>query len=411
MSRPGEASAPRPAVSRRLYYDDSYTTRFTARLTAAGEHRGRRAFELETTYFYPESGGQEADRGTLGGTPVVDVQAGEDGRVWHVVQAGDTLAGEVEAEIDWARRFDHMQQHTGQHILSAAFERVLSAPTVSSHLGEETSNIEVTAADADWRRVGALEEAANRIVWEDRAVERHWVDAEGVKRFALRKPPAVSGPVRIVEIPEWDISACGGTHTRHTGEVGIIKIVRWEKVRGNLRFEFLCGGRALRDFAWRTEALLEAARRRTLKDREVITHLERAASERDELKKRLTEITTRLVLAEARERVGDPPGPVADFAPARAREELRLFAIKCLEAGAPGVVAGSAGPDPALVVGRARTLAGDLRALLPGLLERARGKGGGSADLLQIAAADAGAAEAAWTWAREAVAAAVEAPR
>ena len=111
-------------------------------------------------------------------------------------------------------------------------------------------------------------------MWEDRPIERHWVDDEGVKRFALRKPPKFTGRIRIVEIPDWDVSACGGTHTRRTGEVGVIKIVRWEKVRGNVRFEFLCGGRALRDYAWRTEALLEAARRRTLKDRELIAHLE-----------------------------------------------------------------------------------------------------------------------------------------
>ncbi len=411
MTPPGDARAPEPATSRRLYYDDSYTTRFGARVAAEGEHAGRRAVELETTYFYPQSGGQEADRGTLGGQPVVDVQAGDDGRVWHVLEPGATLAGAVEAELDWARRFDHMQQHTGQHILSAAFERVLGAATVSSHLGEAMSSIEVALPAADWPRVASLEEAANRIVWEDRPVERHWVDAEGVKRFALRKPPTASGPLRIVEIPDWDVSACGGTHTRRTGEVGAIKIVRWEKVRGNLRFEFVCGGRALRDHAWRTEALLEAARRRTLKDREVIAHLERAAAERDQLKKRVTELVTRLIVAEARERVGDPKQPVADFAAERPREELRLFAIKCLEAGAPWVAAGSAAPEPAVIVGRARSLAGDLRALLPSLLERSRGKGGGSADLIQVSAADAASAEVAWSWVKEAVAEAAGGPR
>ena len=234
----------------RLDYDDAYTTRFEARVLGAGSHRGRPALQLEATYFYPESGGQEADRGTIGGVPVVDVQVDEDGCVWHVVPAEAAIpAGETGAEVDWARRFDHMQQHTGQHVLSAAFERVLDAATLSSHLGEEKSSIELALADADWRMVERIEEAANRVVWDDRAVEHHWVDDEGVKRFALRKPPAVSGRIRIVEIPDWDVSACGGTHTRRTGEVGAIKIVRWEKVRGNLRFEFLCGARALHDHA------------------------------------------------------------------------------------------------------------------------------------------------------------------
>jgi alanyl-tRNA synthetase len=391
-------------ASERLYYDDSYTTRFAARVTALGEHGGRPAAELERTYFYPESGGQEADRGTLGDVRVLDVQADDGERVWHVLeatQAAIDVGAELAGEVDWARRFDHMQQHTGQHILSAALERVIRAPTLSSHLGEERSSIEVGLADADWAAVARVEEAANRIVWEDRPMERHWADDESVKRFALRKPPKVSGRIRIVEIPDWDVSACGGTHTRRTGEVGAIKIVRWEKVRGNVRFEFLCGARALRDHAWRTEALLEAARRRTLKDRELIAHLERAAAERDELRKRFDELNERVMVTEAKERVGDPPRPVTDFAPSRPREEVRRFALKCLEAGAPWVVFGAAAPDPVVVVGRAKGLTLDLKALVPDLLAQTRGKGGGSPDLVQSSAADGAAAEAAWRWASE----------
>ena len=383
----------------RLDYDDAYTTRFEARVLGAGSHRGRPALQLDATYFYPESGGQEADRGTIGGVPVVDVQVDEDGCVWHVVPAEAAIpAGETGAEVDWARRFDHMQQHTGQHVLSAAFERVLDAATLSSHLGEERSSIELALADADWRMVERIEEAANRVVWDDRAVEHHWVDDEGVKRFALRKPPAVSGRIRIVEIPDWDVSACGGTHTRRTGEVGAIKIVRWEKVRGNLRFEFLCGARALHDHAWRTEALLEAAKRRTLKDRELIAHLERAAAERDELAKRLRELTARAVAGEARERVGSPPRGVSEFFAERARDELRTLVLKCLEAGAPWVATGAGSPDPAVIVARAKGAGADLKVLLPDLLERARGKGGGAPDFLQVAAADARSAEEAWRW-------------
>jgi alanyl-tRNA synthetase len=389
----------------RLDYDDAYTTRFTARVLEAGSHRGRAALQLEATYFYPESGGQEADRGVIGRAPVIDVQADEEGRVWHVLTAEAAApAGETEAEVDWARRFDHMQQHTGQHILSAAFERVLDAATLSSHLGDERSSIELALGDGDWRTIERIEEAANRVVWEDRPVERHWVDDEGVKRFALRKPPAVSGRIRIIEIPDWDVSACGGTHTRRTGEVGAIKIVRWEKVRGNTRFEFLCGARALRDHAWRTEALLEAAKRRTLKDRELIAHLERAAAERDELAKRLRELTARAVAVEARERVGAPPRSVSEFFIDRARDELRALALKCLEAGAPSVVIGTGAPEPALIVARAKGAGADLKALLPELLARAQGKGGGAPDFLQIAAADARCAEEAWRWAAAQVA-------
>lgn len=398
------ATAPRPDTSRRLYYDDSYTTRFAARVASRGEHKGRPAVELESTYFYPESGGQEADRGKLGAHGVLDVQADDDGRVWHVLAAADAPAGaEIEAEVDWARRFDNMQQHTGQHVLSAAFERVANAPTVSSHLGDESSSIEVAIGNADWKLIQRIEEATNRVLWEDRPVERHWTDSEGVKRFQLRKPPVVSGPIRVVEIPEWDASACGGTHTKHTGEVGIVKIVRWEKVRGNVRFEFLCGGRALRDHAWRTEALLEAAKKRTLKDRELLAHLEKAAEERDELKKRLRELTNQALAAEARARVGDPPRGVAEWSDSRAREDVRMFTLKCLEAGAPWVACAAGAPDAVIVLGRAKSGSADLRTILSQALEKARGKGGGSPDLVQIAAADSGAAKQTFEWAREAV--------
>jgi alanyl-tRNA synthetase len=395
-------------TSERLYYDDAYTVRFVARAMAVGEHQGRPAVELDRTFFYPESGGQEADRGVLGVARVVDVQADEGDRIWHVLDAAAApfaAGADLTAEVDWPRRFDHMQQHTGQHILSAALERVLSAPTISSHLGEERSTIDVALAGADWRAVERVEEAANRVVWEDRPVERHWTSEAEVHRFALRKPPQVAGRIRIVEIPDWDVSACGGTHTRRTGEVGAIKIVRWETLRGNLRFEFLCGGRAMRDHAWRTEALTEGARRRTLKDRDLIAHLERAAAERDELRKRLDDMVERMLTADARDRVGHPPRGVAAFAASRPRDEVRRFALKCLEAGAPWVVAGAAAPDPVVVVGRAKALPGDLKAMLPSLLERARGKGGGSPDLVQVAAADATAAEEAWRWAGTEVAA------
>lgn len=393
-------------ASERLYYDDAYTMRFVANPVRRGEHRGRPALELESTYFYPESGGQLADRGALGGFQVVDVQADDEGRVWHVVDAEPAVGDALPAEVDWARRFDSMQQHTGQHVLSAAFERVADAATISSHLGEERSSIEVELGEIAWPRVGEIEAAANRIVWEDRPIERHWVSEDELARFSLRKPPPAErrgsgGRIRIVEIPDWDVSACGGTHTRRTGEVGAIKILRWEKVRGNLRFDFVCGARALEDHAWRTEALVEGAKRRTLKDRELLAHLEKAAAERDDLRKRLDELSERLILSEARERVGNPPRPVTDFAERRSREEVRRLAIKCLEAGAPWVAIGAGSPEPVVVLGRAKALTLDLKSLVPELLERTGGRGGGSPELVQASATDASSAEAAWRWSVE----------
>ncbi len=374
-------------ASLRRYYDDPYTTRFDATITDARTREGRAELELDETWFYPESGGQLPDRGTLGGADVLDVQVDDAGRVWHTVPQAPSGALPLPCALDWERRFDHMQQHTGQHVLSAAFEHALGAATLSSTLGEERSVIELSLAAIEWRAVGEVEARANRVLWEDRELKLHWTDAEGVQRFALRKAPAVAGPIRVVEIPDWDLSACGGTHTRRTGEVGAIKIVGWEKVRGNVRVAFLCGGRSLSDHAWRTEALLESAKRRTVKDRDLIAHLERAAEERDELAKQLREYVARELAGAARTRVGDPPAGVAELADTRSREDVRAFALACLTAGAPWVVSAARGPEPALVVARAKALAGDLRLLLPELLAAAGGRGGGSPDQLQLGAA------------------------
>ena len=417
-------------ASERLYYDDSYTTRFTARVAATSVIAGGPAVELESTYFYPESGGQEADRGRLGASRVVDVQADEAGRVWHVLDEGvagasgaaggagaagtagvaspesaDSVAmpavgEELAAEVDWPRRFEHMQQHTGQHILSAAFERVLDAPTVSSHLGEERNTLDVKLANATWNDVARAEEAANAIVWEAGEVLRHWADAETVKRFALRKPPQVSGRIRIVEVPGWDVSACGGTHTRRTGEIGVIKVLRWERVRDTLRFEFHCGSRAVRDHAWRIEAMAGAAKRRTMKELDLIPQLEKAAAERDELVRRVRDLTARIISGEAAERVARDSQGVAEFRDGWPREEARTFAFKCIEFGALWIAVAAGGPEPFIMIARARSGSGDVRALLPGLLERSAGKGGGSADAVQVSARDATAARTAWEWAR-----------
>ena len=392
-------------ATERRYYDDSYTTRFSGDVTAVGEHAGRPAVELAETWFYPESGGQLADQGSIAGSRVLDVQVDDELRVWHVVDTPPSGAA-LACELDWARRFDHMQQHTGQHILSAAFERLKQAPTISSTLGAERSVIEVGIADVDWRMVQAVEAAANQVLWDDRVLVLHWTDAEGITKYPLRKPPKVSGRIRVVEVPDWDWSACGGTHTRRTGEVGAIKIVGWEKLRGNVRFAFLCGGRALRDHAWRTELLLDAAKRRSSSERELIAHLERALEERDELRKKFTALSARLIADEARAAVGSPPRSVAVMSEQRSRDDVRLFALQCLEAGAPWVVSAASAPEPTLVVGRGKADAAlDLRTFVPELLAAARGKGGGSPDVITVAAADAAGANAAFALARDKLAA------
>lgn len=211
---------------------------------------------LDQTAFYPNSGGQPHDTGRVGTAEVLDVIEEEDGPV-HILSS-PLDAEEVACEIDWARRFDHMQQHTGQHLLSAVFVELFGIATVSFHMGSATSTIELQCAALTSEQLRSAEERANRIVHENRQVRIAFEDATSA--LGLRKPSERSGSLRIVTIEGLDRSACGGTHIRATGEIGAILLRSLEKIRGNVRLEFLCGLRAIRRARGDYEALEGAAR-------------------------------------------------------------------------------------------------------------------------------------------------------
>jgi alanyl-tRNA synthetase len=227
-------------MTERLYYNDCYLHEFQARVVeVAGD--GRRVF-LDRTAFYPTSGGQPFDSGTLGGAAVLDV-VDEDGRVAHVLDAPISL-GDVQGQVDWARRFDHMQQHTGQHLVSAVFEELFGISTVSFHMGAMVSTIDVSAAALDARQIERVEERCAEIVAEARPVAITFEDASG--DLGLRKASERTGTLRIVSIGGLDRSACGGTHVRSAAEIGPLQIRKLEKIRGTTRVEFVCGLRAVR---------------------------------------------------------------------------------------------------------------------------------------------------------------------
>jgi alanyl-tRNA synthetase len=237
----------------RLYYTDSYLREFTARIVERSAD-GRTVY-LDRTAFYPASGGQPCDTGTVAGVPVLDVvDAGE--RIAHHL-ARPLHAGPVECAIDWSRRFDHMQQHTGQHVLSAVFEEWFGLDTVGFHLGAESSTIDLEGGAVEPGAVLEAERRANDIVFENRPVEVRFQQAAEVQ--GLRKPTDREGTLRIVSIEGLDRNACGGTHVRATGEVGPILLRKLEKVRQSVRVEFLCGGRAVRRARADYEALSKTA--------------------------------------------------------------------------------------------------------------------------------------------------------
>ena len=231
-------------MTSRLYYTDAYRTAFDARITELSGD-GRRVY-LDQSAFYPTSGGQPFDLGSLGGTAVTDV-IDDDERVAHVLAAplgalgvGDTVHG----EIDWQRRYDHMQQHTGQHLLSAVFADLFGFETMSVHFGADRSSLDLDVGTIDPAQLGRAERRANEIVWENRPVSVGFEDS--ATATGLRKPPPREGMLRIVTIEGLDRSACGGTHVRATGEIGAITLRGTERVRKQMRVEFLCGLRVVR---------------------------------------------------------------------------------------------------------------------------------------------------------------------
>ncbi len=227
----------------RPYYTDPYTVSFDATAVDVLPREGRYAAVLDRSYFYPTSGGQEHDTGLISGVEVVDVvEEGSD--ILHVLER-EIPRGKVHCEINWTRRFDNMQQHTGQHILSAAFENLFEIETISSRLGETTGTIDLSRQPTPEELEIAIAQS-NKIVHENRAVAVHFADHQTLDSFKLRKPPKVEGTVRIIEVKDFDFSACGGTHCTHTSEVGVILTGNIEKVKSSLtRIEFFCGNRGI----------------------------------------------------------------------------------------------------------------------------------------------------------------------
>lgn len=236
--------------SQRLYYQDAYITRFKANIIERIQQDGHTAVVLDQTCFYPTSGGQPHDLGKINEVPVTEVTIREsDGAILHWVASADIWSDEIVADIDWATRFDHMQQHSGQHILSQAFIRAADAETISFHLSEQSVTIDLHTTAVQPDQIEYAEHLANQVIWQNRQVFIRAASLEEAKELSLRKiPPLREGKLRLIEIEDFDMTACGGTHVARTGEIGLIKIVKLERSGDKLRVEFRCGQRALQDY-------------------------------------------------------------------------------------------------------------------------------------------------------------------
>jgi len=286
----------------KLYLDDAYTREFRATVVASQPATGgARSIVLDKTYFYPESGGQLADGGRIGDLSVVDVQEGEGETVVHTVAAGPEVpvGTELDCAVDGERRFDHMQQHTGQHVLSRAFIEEGDLHTVSFHMGEDTCTIDVEGGDFSPETAARAEALANRVVEDNRAVSVRTVPVDELDAAGLRrKVPEGVRDARLVEVGGFDVIPCCGTHVRATGELGLIKVLKWEKVKAATRVHFKVGRRALADYAHKHDVVSELSNRFTTGTTEVLAKVDKLVAENQSSRKSLKAMSQKLAALE-----------------------------------------------------------------------------------------------------------------
>ena len=300
-----------------------------------------------------------------------------------------------------------MQQHTGQHVLSQAFWELLKGETLSFHMGPDVSTLEIglkTISDSDCDRV---EDRANAVVWQNREVKTYFVPEERIAEVPLRRPPKKQGLLRVVEVDGFDYSACGGTHVGRTGEIGLIKLGGIEKIRGNLRFGFLCGARALRDYRAEDRAVRKLAAAFSCPAAEIAGQVEKLLTEARAFKKRTRRLNERLAAFESQEVIRTASGGViAGVLEDRTPEEARFLALNIVKRGDFAVVYGAAGESQGhLILARSEALKADLRQLVPVVAAVVPVKGGGGPSLVELVTADKGrlreAVDAAAAWLRE----------
>jgi alanyl-tRNA synthetase len=386
-------------MTERLYYQDSHLTEFDARvLGVEDDGAGRFAVTLDRTAFYPTGGGQPCDTGTLGAARVVEcIEEEAAGIVRHVVEgAAPAVGARVAGRVDWARRLDHLQQHTGQHILSQAFVQLFDAPTRAFRMLERVSEIDVDLGEPSGERIEQAIELANRVIWEDRPIRIHHASAKEAAALPLRKDSARTGDLRIIEIENFDLSPCGGTHAARTGEVGIIAMRSWERAKGLTRVEFIAGGRALADYRRANHTARSVAALFSAGRDDAFELTARALEENKTLSRRLRALEEIAARVEAEELIAAAQ-PLGGNGDQRTRIVTRAFTDRDAESlkrlalsivSRPGLIAllGSRDTDgraARLVFARAADAHGDMNALMREACATLEGRGGGRPDLAQ----------------------------
>ena len=390
-------------MTERLYYTDSFLSEFEARVDAVSND----AVTLNRSAFYPTSGGQVFDTGWLEADSarmrvkevVEDEQTGD---VLHIVEGrgpalrpGSVVRGLIDAE----RRLDHMQQHSGQHVLSAAFERLYSFATVSFHMGEESCTIDLATDAVTAKQLEAAEMLANQIIAEDRPVEIRFATPDEARAMGVRKiPPAERDKLRLIDVRDFDLNACGGTHVRSTGQIGGLLVRKTEKVKQGVRVEFVCGLRAVRIARRDFETLTEAAAVLSTHIWEVPQQVRKSLDEikvaqkaQHRLLEEVAELQAQRMLQTAEERGGRKIA--VQFFPDRDLNFIKMLAQKLTKSGTVVALLACGGAQPSLVFAQTAGLVNDMGALMKQTVQQLGTRGGGNRDMAQGGVLDAASAE------------------
>lgn len=374
-------------VTERLYYSDSHLIEFEARVVDVSERvSGWTAIVLDRTAFYPTGGGQPSDTGTIDGLRVVECIDDGDRGVLHVLQgAAPARDAIVRGRVDWSRRLDHMQQHTGQHILSQAFVTLFDAPTRGFRVLETVCEIDVDLKDPSTEKIERAVELANNVIWEDRAIAIRNVTSAEAAELSLRKEPSREGELRLIEIEGFDLTPCGGTHAFRTGEVGMIAVRSWERAKGLTRIEFVAGTRALADYRKANRSAREVAALFSAGREDIPQLASQVLNEVKDLQRRIRILEELSAEVEASKLLATAAGGVVtQVFEGRDAESLKRLAQALIANAGTIALLGSRDKDTArLVFARSADAAGDMNALMReacGLLD---GRGGGKPELAQ----------------------------
>ncbi len=382
-------------MTTKLFWNDSHLKQFTARVEDVFPQNGKTSVVLDQTALYPEGGGQPADKGWINSLPVIDVQTGEDGRIIHQLgEVAEIAVGEqVVGEVDWLRRREMMQQHTGQHIISQAFFQLYGAETRGFRINDWLTEIDLTLElqpEEIEQAIIRAEELANSIVFDDREIRIHEVSPEEAAKLPLRKESFITDCIRVIEIDDFDWSPCGGTHAKRTGEVGLIAVRAWERARKMTRLHFVCGSRALKDYRLANKSAEAVALKLTVGREEAEASVVRLIDDNKRLSRRVRELTEVAAKVEAAEllasaaassnglRIFEKIFTDRDF------EEAKLIAHRLVDGeNVIALLAVREAEMVRLVFARSANVGADMNRLIKAACEKLGGRGGGKPDFAQ----------------------------